>query len=82
MPYWLISVSKSEEDWKMATGTRELHVNGQLTGDSRRGGRLGRPRLVTIGVALVIVVRSAVDELTRQLSGEYERLAELEAGRN
>jgi hypothetical protein len=66
----------------MATGTRELQVNGQLIGVSRRGGRLGWPRLVTIGVALVIVVRGAVDELARQLSGEYERLAELEAGRN
>jgi hypothetical protein len=66
---------------KMATGTRELNVNGQLIGDSRRGRRLDLPRLVTIGVALVIVVRRAVDELARQLSGEYERLAELEAGR-
>jgi hypothetical protein len=63
----------------MATGTRELEVNGQLIG-SRRGGRLGWPRLVTIGAALVIVVRRAVDELARQLSGEYEGLAELEAG--
>jgi hypothetical protein len=74
-------LSKSQEDWKMATGTRELNVNGQLIGDSRRGQRLDLPRLVTIGVALVIVVRRAVDELARQLSGEYERLAELEAGR-
>jgi hypothetical protein len=37
---------------------------------------------VAIGVALVIVVRRAVDELARQLSGEYERLAELDAGSN
>ena len=56
----------------MATSTRELQVNGQLIGDSARGGRLGWPRLV-------IVVRRAVDEWARQLSGEYERLAELEA---
>jgi hypothetical protein len=59
----------------MATGTRELQVNRRLIGDSRRAGRLGWPRLV-------IVVRSAVAELARQLSGEYERLAELEAGCN
>jgi hypothetical protein len=59
----------------MATGTFELQVNGRLIGDSRRTGRLGRPQLV-------IVVRRAVAELARQLSGEYERLAELEAGRN
>jgi hypothetical protein len=65
----------------MATGTRELNVNGQLIGDSRRGRRLDLPGLVTISVALVIVVGRAVDELARQLSGEYERLAELEAGR-
>ena len=65
----------------MATGTRELNVNGRLIGDSRRGRRLDLPRLVTIGVALVIVVRRAVDELARQLSGDYERLAELEADR-
>jgi len=64
----------------MATGTRELNDSGQLIGDSRR--RPGWPRLVTISVALVIVVRRAVDELARQLSGEYERVAELEAGRN
>ena len=59
----------------MATGTRELQVNSRLIGDSRRAGRLGSPRLV-------IVVRRAVAELVRQLSGEYERVAELEAGRN
>jgi len=58
----------------MVTGTRELHVDSRLIGDSRRAGRLAWPRLV-------IVVRRAVDELARQLSGEYERLAELEAGR-
>jgi len=60
----------------MATGTRELQVNGQLIGDS------GWPWLVTIVVTLLMAVRRAVDELARQLSGEYERLAELEAGRN
>jgi hypothetical protein len=49
----------------MATDTRELNVNGQLIGHSRRGRRLGWPRLVTTGVTRV-----------------YERLAELEAGRN
>jgi hypothetical protein len=65
----------------MATSTRELNVNDQRIGDSRQGWRLNRPRPVTIGVGLVIVVRRAVDELTRQVSGEYERLAELEAGR-
>jgi hypothetical protein len=82
MPYWDQPVSKSQEDWKMATDTRELNVNGQLIGHSRRGRRLDWPRLVTTGVALEIMVRRAVDELARQLSGEYERLAELEAGHN
>ena len=59
----------------MATSTRELQVNGQLIGGSARGRRLGWPRLVIVG-------RRAVHELARQLSGEYERLAELEACRN
>jgi hypothetical protein len=72
----------SQEDWKMATGTRELNVNSQLIGGSRRGRRLGWPRLVTTGLALVTVVRRAIDEFARQLSGQYERLAELEAGGN
>jgi Family of unknown function (DUF6069) len=44
---------------KMATGTRELKVDGQRIGDSRLGGRLDWPRLATVGVALAIVATGA-----------------------
>jgi hypothetical protein len=48
----------------MATGTRELKVDGQGIGDSRRPGRLDWQRLATVGVVLAIVATGANLALT------------------